>query len=1368
MDQKLQSAGQQQTIAGAYANEAAVFATSLLDNANDLFAVVDSDLRFVGLNAGFRREFELVFGSPVDLGQRLDEALAHLTGDRDKATALCRRALAGESFRVIEEFGDEQLLRKTYELAFSPIVIAQRQPWMAAVVVRDLTLQRLSEQRFGALLEAAPDAMIVVRADGVIDLANAHAERMFQYEKHKLNGLPVELLLPQRFRARHVAHRKQFSQQSTARPMGSGRVDLVGLRADGSEFPIEISLNSLEVGGEKMVVGAIRDMTVRQRAEQALRQQQESVRQEQEVIRQQKKVVQQLSERLTLALKAGRSGWFDLDLCQNQNHNHWSDELLALYGLARDEFGEQYQDWLDCLVAEDQEAGAAAMRDALETGDFVLEFRIRRRDTGDIRWMHGRAQVMFDDSGSPARIIGINVDITEQKQAEVQLRDSETRFRLLADHIAQFAWIADETGARLWFNQRWFEYTGTTLPQVQGWGWQQVHHPEHVARVVEKYRRCIDAGIVWEDTFPLRGRHGQYRWFLTRAIPIHDEAGGVQQWFGTSTDITEQRQAEQALRDSERRYMALFNNKTNAIAHLRIVTNEQGLPVDCIVEKINDAYTQVTGIKKENIEGRQLTEVFPGIEHAEFDFIGTYGKIAREGGETHVEVYFTYLKQWLSIYVYSPQPGECIAVFTDVTANKLAEAALRDSEAQLRATFEQAAVGIVHLSVPERRFLRVNQAFCRIVGYAPDELLALSVSDLTHPDDLKAYEQQYAALMSGQLASFTMEKRYIRKDRAVIWVRKTFSAVRDEHGAPVYGISVVEDITAAKQADLVRQEAENRLQLAVSIANLGFWEWDVAADQIYFSVLWKSQLGYQDHELPNGTREWQVRLHPDDRDQVVTRMAAYIAAPTNDFRLEYRLRHRDGSYHTMVANAIAVSTPAGQVVKLIGTQLDVTESKRAEQRVLEAARHDPLTGLPNRALVFEYASHMLAAVRRNPRRGAFLFIDLDRFKPINDLYGHGVGDRVLQEAATRLVSCVRDEDLVGRLGGDEFVIMLPQISGQRATTVARHVMDALSCPFQIDEQDLSISASIGISHFPEHGLDVDALIHAADLAMYQAKQGGRANYHVYTSALSDRADAASLIEAQLKRALKHGGLALHYQPVVDIRSRRVIGAEALLRLAGDDGREIGPDRFIPIAEAAGLITELGEWAAIEACRQHQQWRQQGLPPFTIAINVSPLQFRQRAFVQRLQSILHDAQMDPACFQIEVTESAVMDSVDEAIDTLNQIKSIGIRIALDDFGTGYSSLSHLSRLPLDKLKVDQSFVRRLEQDRTSRAITGAIIALGRTLNLEVVGEGIESKSDLDYLQENGCDQGQGFYLSHPLPANLFANWFQAESSSRSLR
>lgn len=444
---------------------------------------------------------------------------------------------------------------------------------------------------------------------------------------------------------------------------------------------------------------------------------------------------------------------------------------------------------------------------------------------------------------------------------------------------------------------------------------------------------------------------------------------------------------------------------------------------------------------------------------------------------------------------------------------------------------------------------------------------------------------------------------------------------------------------------------------------------------------------------------------------------------------------------------------------------DVTESKLAEQRVLAAAQHDTLTGLPNRALIFEYATHLLAAAQRNHTQGAFLFIDLDRFKPINDIYGHEIGDRLLQEVAKRLTKCVRQEDLVGRLGGDEFIVVLHLVGNvHSAATVAQHILDALSHPFEIGSLDLSISACIGISKFPQHGTDVDELVHAADLAMYQVKHENRGSYYVFTPELTHRADASSAIEARLKRVLRQEGLMLHYQPVVDVKSGQVVSVEALLRMSGDDGKMIGPDKFIPIAEAAGLIGQVGEWIVAEACRQHKEWREEGLPAVSIALNVSPLQFRQRGFAQKIQSIVQAAGIDPASIEIEVTESTVMGNVEEAIQTLNGIRSGGIRVALDDFGTGYSSLSHLSNLPLDKLKVDQSFARRLLHDKSSRAITEAIIALGRTLNLDVVGEGIESEDAMAYLQEHGCNLAQGYFISRPLSAGDFARWYRERSSN----
>jgi diguanylate cyclase (GGDEF)-like protein/PAS domain S-box-containing protein len=845
----------------------------------------------------------------------------------------------------------------------------------------------------------------------------------------------------------------------------------------------------------------------------------------------------------------------------------------------------------------------------------------------------GRHYELCAYSPQPGRFAILSRDITAQKQDALASREREKYLREMLSGLPGMVWAANANGHIEFLSSQWSAYTGNPAPgRDVDWS---VLHPDDRDVAMSTWRDAVRNQNAWNLECRFRRHDGQYRWFAWRGTPLYDGDGKVVHWFGVCTDIDDLKRTEGNLIESERRYTTLFNNHTMAIAHYAILTDENGQPVDYLVKRVNQAYERIAGVERPAIEGKRITEVFPDIRDATFDYIGIFGRIGLHGGEATFETPLLHPgNRWVSIYAYSSTPGECTAIFFDITERK-----------------------------------RLEQA---------------------------------------------------------------------------------------------RRETERRLQLAISIAHLGFWEWEVASGKCYYSPSWKKQLGYQDNELANAVEEWQKRLHPEDRGRVLAEIAAYLTRPSSDYRLEYRLQHRDGSYRWMIANAVPLSRRSKSGIKLIGTQLDVTENKLAEQRVREAAQHDTLTGLPNRALIFEYAGHLIAAAKRSHQRGAVLFIDLDRFKPINDLYGHEIGDKLLQEATRRLTGCVRAEDLVGRLGGDEFVVVLPHADEENpAVTVAEHVLEALSAPFEIEALDLTISASVGISYFPEHGTDVDTLIHAADLAMYQAKQCCHGSAQIFSTAMSARADAAPSIEARLKRALSHGGLILHYQPVIDMQSRRLTSVEALLRLAEDNGELVGPDRFIPVAESAGLIGQLGEWVAAEACRQHEAWRRQGLPPVTIAINVSPLQFRQRGFATRLTDIILDSAVDPGGIEIEVTESALMDSMDDAVAILRRIRSAGIRIALDDFGTGYSSLSHLSHLPLDKLKVDQSFVRRLELDRASRAITGAIITLGRTLNLEVIGEGIESEEALDYLLAHGCNQGQGFYISQPLPAAAFADWYRSK-------
>ncbi|MDK8465006.1 EAL domain-containing protein [Marinobacter sp. SS13-12] len=436
---------------------------------------------------------------------------------------------------------------------------------------------------------------------------------------------------------------------------------------------------------------------------------------------------------------------------------------------------------------------------------------------------------------------------------------------------------------------------------------------------------------------------------------------------------------------------------------------------------------------------------------------------------------------------------------------------------------------------------------------------------------------------------------------------------------------------------------------------------------------------------------------------------------------------------------------------------DITERKQADEEIRHASLHDPLTGLPNRAMLFEYAAHLLPHNLRTSQCAAVLFLDLDRFKPINDTHGHDVGDKVLKEISSRITRSLRAEDLVVRMGGDEFVVLLQDISvATDAGDLALHIIRKINEPYLVEELTLSVSTSIGISIFPRDGEDIDTLVSHADAAMYQAKQGGRDNFQFYSSAFTAGINRQISIEQELKMALHNHAFHLFYQPVIDIHTHEVVSVEALLRLGND---EISPEQFVPIAEATGIINPIGRWVLQEAIRQSIAWTANGLAAIPIAVNVSAVEFRDRDFIDHFEQLLKEHAIDPAMLQLELTETAVMYDLDEAISVLTRLRDLGIVILLDDFGTGHSSLAHLTRLPLDKIKIDKSFIFQLEQDTSSRAVTDSMLALGNTLELEVVAEGIETAAALDYLRSRGCRQAQGYFFCRPMSGEDFESWYR---------
>jgi diguanylate cyclase (GGDEF)-like protein/PAS domain S-box-containing protein len=459
---------------------------------------------------------------------------------------------------------------------------------------------------------------------------------------------------------------------------------------------------------------------------------------------------------------------------------------------------------------------------------------------------------------------------------------------------------------------------------------------------------------------------------------------------------------------------------------------------------------------------------------------------------------------------------------------------------------------------------------------------------------------------------------------------------------------------------------------------------------------------------------------------------------------------KTGEVYPEWMNISAIRNAAGEAAYYVAVFSDISLVKQSEERLHRMAHYDVLTGLPNRVLIMDRLRQALVHARRDGSLVGILFLDLDRFKLINDTLGHKAGDLLLKGVAQRLQAAVREQDTVGRLGGDEFTVILPELnSAAGAANVAGKILEALAVPITVEGHELFVTCSIGIAIYPDSGDTPDVLIKNADIAMYQAKGQGRNNYQYYHRGHEDRSRDVFELEHGLRQAIDRGELRLVYQPEVDVISGRVVAVEALLRWTHPQRGEIPPAQFIPVAEDTGMIDAIGEWVLRQACAQNRAWQDQGLPPVRVAVNLSVRQLRHKRFAERVAEILDETGLAAEWLEVELTESMVMQHAKDALGILWQLKSMGIRLPVDDFGTGYSSLNYLKRLPVDTLKIDRSFVERVDCDANDQAIAKAIIALAASLRLRVVAEGVESEPQFRYLQDQGCDEAQGYFFSRPL-------------------
>ncbi|MBC7657930.1 MAG: EAL domain-containing protein, partial [Frankiaceae bacterium] len=614
-----------------------------------------------------------------------------------------------------------------------------------------------------------------------------------------------------------------------------------------------------------------------------------------------------------------------------------------------------------------------------------------------------------------------------------------------------------------------------------------------------------------------------------------------------------------------------------------------------------------------------------------------------------------------------------------------------------------------------------------------------------HPDDLPRVQKLLQEHIVGHADIYDSEHRIRGARGEWVWVRSRGKVVeRDESGNPVRMAGTARDITAIRRAERERRvalEVLRSMSEAVAVIDLDFCFISVNPS---FSRI----TGYSEGEV---TGENSTMLDSSQHSPDFYRRVRDILERTGHWAGEMWQRRKDDEEFLGWIELSEVRDSLGMRSHFVAVVNDITDKKRAEQELRYLANYDTLTGLPNRALLSERLGRAIIRARRQETRVAVLFLDLDRFKDINDSLGHAAGDRLLKAAAARLQSTVSASDTVARLGGDEFTVVLEDVESLVAVErMAREILTAFSTPLDVDERhDVSITSSLGISLYPDHALVPTDLLKYADTAMYQAKAEGRNTYQIYNETMDAEARRRAAIISALRKALERGEFRLVYQPRMSLANGVITGVEALLRWNSGDLGEISPTVFIPLAEESGLIVSIGEWVLGEACRQLKAWRQQGLTEICVGVNVSVLQLLRGNLVAYLKRLLEVTELPADRLELELTESMVMQNAEQTTAMLNELRRLGVSLAIDDFGTGYSSLVYLKRLPIDTLKIDKEFIDDLTRDADDEAITSTIITMGHSLGLTVVAEGVENEAQLNFLRQQRCDEIQGHWLSRPL-------------------
>ncbi|HXM66815.1 MAG TPA: PAS domain S-box protein [Candidatus Acidoferrum sp.] len=840
-------------------------------------------------------------------------------------------------------------------------------------------------------------------------------------------------------------------------------------------------------------------------------------------------------------------------------------------------------------------------------------------------------------------------------------------------------------------------------------------------------------------------------------------------------DISVRKDREKHLAQMEGRYRGLLEAAPDAM----VVVNQGGEIV-----LLNVQAEKQFGYRRDELVGQKVKNIIPqgfaerliadgtrSAADALAQQIGTGIELSgrrRDGSEFPIEIMLSPLESAEGILV--------TAAIRDISLRKkaerhlaqmesrrqLVEDALRESEERYRMLLDGVQDYAIFMMDPRGQVVSWNAGAERIKGYTADQIIGHSFSCFFPPEDIERGRPEEVLRITAASGRHEEQGMRVRKDGSQFLASVTFTALHDPAGNLRGFSEISHDLRESKESEAKYRGLLEAAPDAMVVVNQ-------RGEITLLNVQAEKQFGYRRDELvgqkvkniiPEGFAE---RLIADSLRSAEDALAQQIGTG-----IELNGKRKDGSEFPIEIMLSPLESAEGILVT--AAIRDITTRKKAEAQMIHASEHDFLTGLPNRMLLNDRVNQAIRLSERYRRKLAVLFLDLDGFKHINDSLGHPAGDKLLQSVAKRLVDCVRGSDTVSRQGGDEFVVLLlEQEHLEDAAMTVRRMLQAVAEAHSIDQHDLHVTSCVGVSVYPNDGLDAETLIKNADTAMYQAKENGPQTYQFFKSAMNVRAVERQGIEESLRRALERKEFALHYQPKINLRTGETAGAEALIRWTHPTRGRVSPAQFIPVAEDCGLILPIGNWVLREACQQARAWLDAGLPLGTMAVNISAMQLRDKNFLEGVFAILKDTGLDPRSLELELTESILMKHAESTASILKSLRSSGVQLAVDDFGTGYSSLSYLRKFPIDALKIDQSFVRQITTIPDETIIVEAVISMGRSLKLRVVAEGVETQEQLAFLQAHQCDEAQGYYFSRPLLPHQFANMLENQlAGSREVR